>query len=144
MGGLRLPEEERLRLLGHAAVAPAFPGPPTTGGPRLPSVNHVLRSEVLMTIQEQVLDPVSPGRDIRKRRTSTRPRMNPLHEAAMRLADLGLSKSRSRTKDLVNLLLRHGARTWRASQPETDLRLRVQAPEGAPSVRLRLHARRTS
>lgn len=97
-----------------------------------------------MTTQEQVLDPVSQGHENRKPRTSARPRLSPLHEAAMRLADLGLSKSRSRTKDLVNLLLSHGARTWRASQPATDLRLRVRAPEGASAVRLRLHARRTS
>jgi len=38
--------------------------------------------------------------------------LHPLHEAAMRLADLGLSRSRSRnkTKDLIGILLCHGAR----------------------------------
>jgi len=91
-----------------------------------------------MNIQEQALEPLSAS-DPTKRQQAARHRLSPLHEAAMRLADLGLSKSRSKTRDLVALLLSHGARSWRASQPETDLRLRVCAPHGGSAIRLRLH-----
>jgi hypothetical protein len=93
-----------------------------------------------MTIQEQVLGPHSENSG-KKNPRARQPRMSPLHEAAMRLADLGLSKSRSRTRDLVSLLLSHGARAWRTSQPATDLRLHVSGPSGNPVIRLQLRAR---
>ena len=92
-----------------------------------------------MTIQEQVFGSL-PERPAKKKPRSV-PRMSPLHEAAMRLADFGLSKSRSRTKDLVSLLLSHGARSWRASQPPTHLRLQVSGPGGTPAIRLLLRPR---
>ncbi|HEX8047585.1 hypothetical protein [Rhizobium sp.] len=66
--------------------------------------------------------------------------LHPLHEAALRLADLGLNRSRSRskTKDLIGILLCHGARAWRYSQPEAHIRLRIIAPNGQAPVQLRL------
>ncbi|WP_416797884.1 hypothetical protein [Ciceribacter azotifigens] len=67
-----------------------------------------------------------------------RPALHPLHEAAMRIADLGLGRKRSMTKDLIGLLLCHGARAWRYSQPETNIHLHVSAPGGRAPVVLRL------
>lgn len=66
--------------------------------------------------------------------------LHPLHEAALRLADLGLNRSRSRskTKDLIGILLCHGARAWRYSQPEAHIRLRITSPNGQAPVQLRM------
>ncbi len=65
--------------------------------------------------------------------------LHPLHEAAMRLADIGLSRSRPRkTKDLIGVLLCHGARAWRYSQPEARIHLHITAPSGQAPVLLRL------
>lgn len=64
--------------------------------------------------------------------------LHPIHEAAMRLAGSGLSKSRGRTRDLVALLLSHGARAWRQSQPETHIHIHVGAQQGRVPVRLQL------
>lgn len=66
--------------------------------------------------------------------------LHPLHEAAMRLADLGLSRSRSRnkTKDLIGVLLCHGARAWRYAQPEAHIHLHITAPTGRAPIMMRL------
>lgn len=62
----------------------------------------------------------------------------PLHEAAMKLAGMGLNRSHEKTRDLVAMLLGHGARAWRGNQPPVDLHLHVRTPRGHRSVRLRL------
>ncbi len=64
--------------------------------------------------------------------------LHPLHEAAMRIADLGLNRPRSRTKDLINVLLCHGARAWRYSQPEAHIHLHITSPNGQAPVLMRL------
>ncbi|MBL0375076.1 hypothetical protein JJB09_23975 [Rhizobium sp. KVB221] len=64
--------------------------------------------------------------------------MLPLHEAAMKLAGMGLNRSQHKTRDLVALLLGHGARAWRAGQPPAALHLHVKSPAGRHPVRLRL------
>jgi hypothetical protein len=64
--------------------------------------------------------------------------LHPLHEAAMRIADLGLNKPRARTKDLINVLLCHGARAWRYSQPEARIHLHIASPTGKSPVLMRL------
>ncbi|MEP3437208.1 MAG: hypothetical protein ABJN75_10555 [Hoeflea sp.] len=64
--------------------------------------------------------------------------MHPLHEAAMRLADLGFTRPRSKTKDLVGLLLCHGARAWRSSQPRAFIRVKAATPVGYAAVKIRL------
>ena len=71
---------------------------------------------------------------------SNRLTLHPLHEAALRLADLGLNRSRSkaRTKDLIALLLCHGARAWRYSQPHARIHLHVTAQSGCAPVMMRL------
>jgi hypothetical protein len=62
----------------------------------------------------------------------------PLHEAAMKLAGMGLNRSHEKTRDLVAMLLGHGARAWRSGQPSVDLHLHVRTPKGGHPVRLRL------
>ncbi|WJR69567.1 hypothetical protein QTA58_20440 [Neorhizobium sp. CSC1952] len=64
--------------------------------------------------------------------------LNPLHEAAMRLAGLGLSRSKEKTRDLVAMLLSHGARAWRHSQPEAHIHLHIGIRSGRAPVRLKL------
>lgn len=64
--------------------------------------------------------------------------LHPLHEAALKLAGLGLTRSQTKTRDLVAMLLGHGARAWRSGQPEVKLHLHVTAPEGSHPVRFRL------
>jgi len=67
--------------------------------------------------------------------------LHPLHEAALRLAEIGLQKPRAKsakTKDLINLLLCHGARAWRYSQPEARVHLHVTCPGGKSPVMMRL------
>ena len=61
-----------------------------------------------------------------------------LHQAAVRLADLRRSGTRFKTKDLVGLLLSHGARTWRNTLPVAVIRLRVFSPDGKPAVKIGL------
>lgn len=66
---------------------------------------------------------------------------HPLHEAALRLADIGLGRSRAstaKTRDLVALLLCHGARAWRYSQPEARIHLHVTSPSGKAPLLMRL------
>ncbi|RFC67256.1 hypothetical protein [Mesorhizobium denitrificans] len=59
-----------------------------------------------------------------------------LYHAASRLADARRGTPRFKTRDLVGLLLSHGARTWRNSQPRAVVRLRVRSPEGRLAVRI--------
>jgi hypothetical protein len=64
--------------------------------------------------------------------------LHPIHEAAMRLAGAGISKSRGRTRDLVALLLSHGARAWRQSQPSAQIHIHVRSEAGHVPVRLKI------
>lgn len=95
-----------------------------------------------MTIQEQLHgnDDPAPTRD-EGRPAKRRYRLHPLHEAAIRIADMGLGRSGSRTRDLVALLMCHAARAWRSSQPRTDLHLRVNGLDQRPAIRLSIASR---
>jgi hypothetical protein len=64
------------------------------------------------------------------------PSVQVLYHAASRLADARRGAPRFKTRDLVGLLLSHGARTWRNSQPRAFVRLRVCSPEGQLAVRI--------
>jgi len=64
--------------------------------------------------------------------------MQALHQTAMSLADFRRGRSNFKTKDLVSLLLTHGARSWRASLPSVMVRLNAFAPNGKPAVKIRL------
>ncbi len=61
-----------------------------------------------------------------------------LHQAAVRLADIRRGGPHFKTKDLLGLLLSHGARTWRNTMPVATVRLRVVAPDGKTAVKIRL------
>lgn len=63
--------------------------------------------------------------------------VHPLQEAAIRLSEVREGRSRLKAKDLVGLLLCHGARAWRSSQPIAHTRLNVKTPARRPAVRLR-------
>jgi hypothetical protein len=56
-----------------------------------------------------------------------------LRLAAMRLSETR-KKPRLKTRDLVGLLLSHGARAWRASQYPVQVKLSVRTPEGTRAV----------
>jgi hypothetical protein len=56
----------------------------------------------------------------------------------MRLAGMGLSRSKEKTKDLVTMLLSHGARAWRHTQPEAQIHLHVSRRNGRSPVRMKL------
>ena len=64
--------------------------------------------------------------------------LHPIHEAAMRIADLGLARPRHKTRDLVNLLLSHGARAWRCTQPVVKIHLHVSCGQKGKPIHLRL------
>ena len=86
-----------------------------------------------MTIQQNFLGFVDPRR---KERSAAEIGMQSLHQATMRLTDFRRPSSRFKTKDIVGLLLGHGARTWRASLPPARIRLRVVAPDGKLAVKI--------
>lgn len=62
---------------------------------------------------------------------------HPLQQAAIRLSDVREGRSKLKAKDLVGLLLCHGARAWRSSQPIAHTRINVCTPARHPAVRLR-------
>ena len=64
--------------------------------------------------------------------------LHPLHEAALRIADIGITRSRGKTKDLVGLLLAHGARAWRTGQPHAGIHLHVGRTNRCHPIRMRL------
>lgn len=116
----------------NRAVARRYPGT------SLALLDLVLRYEVIqMAINENrpgLLDlPVIPE-------VGTGTSLHPLHEAAMRLADMGLTRvrSRSKTRDLVSMLLSHGARAWRLNQPPASVHLYVAPNEGRFPIYLRI------
>ncbi|WP_132663400.1 hypothetical protein [Rhizobium sp. PP-CC-3G-465] len=78
--------------------------------------------------------PLAPDNKVRR---APRRGLHPLHEAAMRIAELR-AKPRSKTKDLVGMLLTHGARAWRSTQPDVSIHLHVTAPSSRRPVRLRI------
>lgn len=64
--------------------------------------------------------------------------LHPLQQASMRIAEFREGRSAFKARDLVGLLLSHGARAYRASQPPAVTRLRVHGPAGAVAVRIRV------
>lgn len=87
-----------------------------------------------MNSQQHILGLVEPRR---KEKSAAEAGVQALHQAAKRLADLRRNGPRFKTKDLVGLLLSHGARSWRATLPVVHVRVRVQTPEGKTAVRIR-------
>lgn len=85
-----------------------------------------------MTVEQESLTPLRPE----QRLVGSAIGRHPLQQAASRLSDFRDGRSRLRAKDLVGLLLCHGARAWRSSQPRSHVRLRVSAPHGTMAVRI--------
>ncbi len=75
-----------------------------------------------------------PGR----KNKSSRMSLHPIHEAAMRIADLGRGFPKSKTRDLVGALLSHGARAWRSSQPRVKIHLYITSERDRAPVYLRI------
>ena len=64
--------------------------------------------------------------------------LHPLHEAAMRIADAGLNRSKAKTRDLVAILLTHGARAWRSTRPRAEIHLHVTTAGRRHPLRIRI------
>ncbi|WP_137128831.1 hypothetical protein [Rhizobium sp. FY34] len=88
-----------------------------------------------MAMNENNLDYPLPSGSRSKLKGSA---LHPLHEAAMRLAGLGINRPKERTRDLVSLLLSHGARAWRQAQPEANIHLHIASRSGRAPLRLKL------
>jgi hypothetical protein len=89
-----------------------------------------------MAVNENV--PGQGNRPPIRRASRLRGNLHPLHEAAIRIADIGLGRQSSRTKDLVNLLLVHGARAWRSTQNPVSIHLYVTGPDRKAALKIRL------
>ena len=63
---------------------------------------------------------------------------NALAEAAGLMGASRTRQRRYKTRELVGLLLAHGSRAMRMSQPAAHIRLKVGGRSGAPAVRLSL------
>lgn len=85
--------------------------------------------------EQSILGLVDPRRE---ERGSALIGMNFFNKAPISSADLGLAGSLFKPKDLVRLLLTHGARARRATVPRTGIRLHVLTPSGRPAVHVDL------
>ncbi len=66
---------------------------------------------------------------------------NALADAAAMMGMAQGPARRYRTRDVVGLLLAHGSRTLRASQPKASVRLKVSGRNGTMAVRIALMQR---
>ncbi len=89
-----------------------------------------------MAVNENM--PGDGKRPMARRQSRLRGNLHPLHEAAIRIADIGLSRPSAKTKDLVNLLLVHGARAWRSTHGPVSIHLYVTGAARRPVLRMRL------
>lgn len=87
-----------------------------------------------MTAQNNVFGLVERPR---KEKSTAEASVRALQQAATRLAELRRTGPRFKTKDLVGLLLSHGARSWRATMPVAHIRVSVMTPDGKAAVRIR-------
>ena len=62
--------------------------------------------------------------------------MYPEHEAAMSGPDVGLTGPGRKAKDLIGLLVSHGARIRRAARPRVAISLDVFTPAGLTAVEI--------
>ena len=62
--------------------------------------------------------------------------MNPEHQAAVSGPDLGLAGPGRKAKDLIGLLVSHGARIRRAARPRVAISLDVFTPTGLSAVEI--------
>ena len=88
-----------------------------------------------MITQKNVARFVNP---LRQKSIASEVGVNALHQASMRLSDLNSGRARFKAKDLVGLLMCHGARAMRASMPRTNIRISVVTPARHSAVKIRL------
>lgn len=62
--------------------------------------------------------------------------IHPLRRAARHLAEVGAGKSR--TREIVGVLMTHAARSRRVALPQAAIRLRVHNPTGRVAIGLRV------
>lgn len=86
-----------------------------------------------MALQDGVQDPKA-----RSQRRAADAGIAALNQAARRLGELTRGRQSGRTRDIVGLLLAHGSRAWRGSQPRCTVRLRVHGADGTAVIRLAL------
>jgi hypothetical protein len=77
---------------------------------------------------------------IEVRREDRRPapiRLDLLHQATLSRPDFRLTGAGRRARDLIGLLMSHGARIRRAARPRCRIALQVLTPAGGPAVDIR-------
>lgn len=86
-----------------------------------------------MTIQQDIASFVDAGG---QKGRAAEVGVHTLHQAAMRFADVRRTGPRFKTKDLVGLLLCHGARAWRGSLPPVRVTVKAFTPTGKSAVKI--------
>ena len=87
-----------------------------------------------MSIEQQTVEYLNNDR---RKRLAGNAGSHPLQQAALRLGEVRDGRSKMKAKDLVGLLLCHGARAWRSSQPVAHSRVLARGPSGHPAIKLR-------
>lgn len=86
-----------------------------------------------MSAEESFLSLVDLGGE---KRRSPLVGMNALHKPTIGRLDLGLGSAGRKAKDLVGLLICHGARARRATRPACRITLEVFTPAGYSAVEM--------
>jgi hypothetical protein len=86
-----------------------------------------------MSVEKPVLSLVEFRRE--ERRTPL-VRVNPHHEPAVGRPDFRLTGAGRKAKDLISLLISHGARIRRAARPRCTIALDVFTPAGEAAVEI--------
>ena len=86
-----------------------------------------------MASKQHILRFIDAGSQIRR---AALVGMYPLHEAAVGRADFRLSGAGKKAKDLIGLLISHGARIRRAARPRCTIALDVFTPAGNAAVEI--------
>jgi len=71
-----------------------------------------------------------------KKRGTSAVGMNSFHQTPVRVADIARSGARGKTKNLISLLLVHGARARRLGLPRTRVRACVFTPAGKYAIKI--------
>jgi hypothetical protein len=86
-----------------------------------------------MIAEKPVLSLVDPASE---KRRATPAGVHPLHQAPVRSPDFRLTGAGKKAKDLIGLLIGHGARIRRAARPRCKVTLHVFTPAGDSAVEM--------
>ena len=86
-----------------------------------------------MSAQEPVFSLIDLRREERR---SALVGMDALHQSPVGGPDFRIGGTRRKAKDLISLLISHGARIRRAARPRCVIRLTVFTPTGDPAVEI--------